>query len=115
MFDLYEKIRPTPVSYLKGKVFDLSTGLPLEAKIELIDVERDSTILDAWSDKIKGEFLVCLPGNRNYALNVSCDGYLFYSEHFPLTEIKSRTPNALALMTQPTHWDVCYPIFYIRN
>ncbi len=31
-----------------------------------------------------GDFLVCIPTNRNYALNVSKDNYLFYSDHFPL-------------------------------
>ena len=88
MFDLHEAIRPTQVSYLKGKVFDQVSGLPLEARFELIDIVLDSIIIDASSDRQNGEFLVCLPGNRNYALNVSCDGYLFYSEHFPLSEIK---------------------------
>jgi tetratricopeptide (TPR) repeat protein len=92
MFDLYEAIRPTPVSYLKGKVFDKVSGQPLEARFELIDIVMDSVIIEALSDKQTGEFLVCLPGKRTYALNVSCDGFLFYSEHFPLSEIKS-------------HWD----------
>jgi outer membrane protein OmpA-like peptidoglycan-associated protein/tetratricopeptide (TPR) repeat protein len=90
MFDLYEQMRPVTVSYLKGKVFDKVSGLPLEAKIELIDTGIDSTIADAMSLKQNGEFLVCLPCNRDYALHVSCDGYLFYSEHFPLAEVKSR-------------------------
>lgn len=88
-FDLYDAIRPVPVSYLKGKVYDRVSGLPLEARFELIDIELDSTIVYASSDRQTGEFLVCLPCNRNYALNVSCDGYLFYSENFPLSEIKS--------------------------
>lgn len=90
MFDLYDSIRPTPVSYLKGKVFDKVSGRPLEAWFDLIDIVQDSNIIEARSDKQSGEFLVCLPGERIYALNVSCDGYLFYSEHFPLSENKSR-------------------------
>ena len=90
MFDLYDAIRPSPISYLKGKVFDRVSGRPLEARFELIDLILDSAIIDARSDQVNGEFLVCLYGNRDYALNVSCDGYLFYSEHFPLSEIKSR-------------------------
>jgi outer membrane protein OmpA-like peptidoglycan-associated protein/tetratricopeptide (TPR) repeat protein len=89
-FDLYDAIRPIPVSYLKGKVFDKVNGNPLEARFELIDIVQDSVIIEALSDKQNGEFLVCLPGERNYALNVSCEGYLFYSENFPLSEIKSR-------------------------
>jgi hypothetical protein len=89
-FDLYPAIRPVPVSYLKGKVYDKVSGKPLEARFELIDIVRDSTIIEASSDKLNGGFLVCLPGQRNYALNVSCEGYLFYSDHFPLTEIRSK-------------------------
>jgi outer membrane protein OmpA-like peptidoglycan-associated protein/tetratricopeptide (TPR) repeat protein len=88
-FELSKAARPVPVSYLKGKVYDKSSGLPLEARFELIDIEQDSVIVDARSDRQNGEFLVCLPCNRNYALNVSCDGYLFYSDHFPLSETKS--------------------------
>jgi outer membrane protein OmpA-like peptidoglycan-associated protein len=78
------------VSYLKGKVYDQVNGKPLEARFELIDINLDSSIIEANSDKQNGEFLVCLPCNRNYALNVSCDGYLFYSENFPFSEIKTR-------------------------
>ncbi|HEX7628344.1 MAG TPA: OmpA family protein, partial [Candidatus Methanoperedens sp.] len=85
-----EAIRPVPVSYLKGKVYDKESGRPLEARFELIDIMRDSTVIEAKSDRQSGEFLVCLPCNRNYALNVSCKGYLFYSDNFPLSEISSR-------------------------
>jgi outer membrane protein OmpA-like peptidoglycan-associated protein len=89
-FELYDAIRPVPVTYLKGKVFDKISGLPLEARFELIDIKLDSTIVEATSDRQNGEFLVCLPGNRDYALNVSHDGYLFYSDNFPLSEIKTQ-------------------------
>ena len=89
-FELYDAIRPVPVTYLKGKVYDKVSGIPLEARFELIDISLDSIIIGAISDRQNGEFLVCIPGNRNYALNVSCNGYLFYSDHFPLSEIKSR-------------------------
>jgi outer membrane protein OmpA-like peptidoglycan-associated protein len=88
-FELTESIRPAAVSYLKGKVFDAVTRQPLEARFELIDNEQNSAIIDAVSDRKTGEFLVCLPLNRNYALNVSCQDYLFYSAHFPFSEIKS--------------------------
>jgi hypothetical protein len=89
-FDLYAAIRPVPVSYLKGKVFDKKTARPLEASFELIDIMRDSIVIEAKSDRQSGEFLVCLPCNRNYALNVSCKGYLFYSDNFPLSDTTSR-------------------------
>lgn len=88
-FELDPASRPVPVTYLKGKVFDKESLKLLEARFELIDIEKDSLIISALSDRISGEFLVCLPCDRNYALNVTCEGYLFYSDHFPLSEIKS--------------------------
>jgi outer membrane protein OmpA-like peptidoglycan-associated protein len=34
-----------------------------------------------------GEFLMCLPVEKNYMLNASHDGYLFFSENFSLKEL----------------------------
>ncbi len=42
-----------------------------------------------------GDFLVCLPVDRDYALNVSKDGYLFYSANFSL---KDRTADSKPYM-----------------
>jgi outer membrane protein OmpA-like peptidoglycan-associated protein len=88
-FELDTAIRPVAVTYLKGRVYDAVSGLPLEARFELIDLEMDTVIIQAISDRMNGEFLVCLPCNRNYALNVNRSGYLFYSDHFPLSDLKS--------------------------
>lgn len=86
-FDLYPEIRPDPVSYIKGKVFDSETKLALMATFELIDLESGKTSIRAFSDN-NGEFLVCLPTDQNYALNVSKKNYLFYSDNFALKGIK---------------------------
>ncbi len=82
-FILYSEIRPNPVSYLKGYVYDSKSGKPLYATFNLIDLNSRETTVEAFSDK-NGEFLVSLPTNKNYALNVSKEGYLFYSENFSL-------------------------------
>lgn len=83
-FDLYDEIRPEPVSYMKGIVFDAETNERLNASFELIDVEKDKRIVESFSDPKTGEFLVVIPPNRNYALNVSKKGYLFYSDNFQM-------------------------------
>ena len=82
-FELYDGIRPHFVTYMKGKVYDAVTHRPLSAHIVLIDLQKNHYVMDAQSGK-DGYFLVCIPTNRDYALNVSKDGYLFYSDHFPL-------------------------------
>jgi len=81
-FDLNEEVRPIPVSYMKGRVYDARTYRGIEAQFQLTDLETGEIVIQARSTPGEGDFLVPLPGNRNYALNVSHPGYLFYSDHF---------------------------------
>lgn len=85
-FVLHEDARPNPVSYIKGKVVDEDTGAPVCAKVELIDLDNSSSVIKGESCWEKGEFLMCLPLGKEYAFNVSKDGYLFYSQNFELKE-----------------------------
>jgi tetratricopeptide (TPR) repeat protein len=80
-FNLYESIRPNPVSYMKGKVYDKETGKLLKADYELINLSTNSIAIKSSTDR-EGNFLVCLPSGYNYGLNVNKAGYLFYSENF---------------------------------
>jgi len=92
-FQLYENARPQPVTYMKGIVFDIETNQKLKAQFELIDLRTGKLVISSFSDFDSGEFLVCLPVNHNFALNVSRDGYLFYSENFSLSgEHQSNDP-----------------------
>lgn len=84
-FELYPEARPNPVTYFKGIVKDKETGKALEANFELIDLQTGLTVVQSKSDKINGDFLLALPTNKNYALNVNKDQYLFQSENFSLT------------------------------
>ncbi len=83
-FDLYKEARPDMVSYLQGKVYDGGNHKALKASFELFDLKDGSLIARSFSDFRNGEFLICLPTNRNYMLNVSHPDYLFYSENFSL-------------------------------
>jgi len=84
-FDLHEKARPQSVTYMKGIVFNAENRNKLEADFELIDLATGITAVESKSNAGNGEFLVCLAADHEYALNVSADGYLFYSENFNLT------------------------------
>ena len=87
-FELYKSARPSPVTYIKGKVVDEETGAPVCAKVELIDLENSKSVIKGESCWEKGEFLMCLPLGKEYAFNVSREGYLFYSDNFQLKEKK---------------------------
>lgn len=84
-FPLYEQARPLLTTYFKGVVYDEETKARLDARFELTDLEQMKLIAESRSDRVTGEFLLVLPTERNYGLNVSREGYLFYSENFPLT------------------------------
>lgn len=83
-FELYPEARPNSVSYLKGKVYDSENQKKLKAHFELISLESNEIIMQAESDQNTGEFLVCIPTDNDYALNVSKGGYLFFSDYFEL-------------------------------
>lgn len=89
MFELHEEARPVSVSYMKGVVFDADNLMRLAAKFELIDLASSDMLLESFSDKKNGDFLVTIPTDRDYALNVSKPGYLFFSENFSLKGIRS--------------------------
>ncbi|MFC2136650.1 OmpA family protein [Bacteroidota bacterium] len=86
-FELYTEARPTPSSYVKGNVYDAYTKTGLLAKFQLFELSSSDLIMESFSYKPDGDFLVCLPIHHNYALNVSKPGYLFYSENFSLDTV----------------------------
>jgi outer membrane protein OmpA-like peptidoglycan-associated protein/tetratricopeptide (TPR) repeat protein len=94
-FDLYGEARPVYTTYLKGHIYDDKTKEPLNASFELIDVETGKLIISSFSDEKTGDFLVSIPENRRYALNVSKTDYLFYSDAFDMKVEDKREPYLL--------------------
>ncbi|MFL5763041.1 MAG: OmpA family protein [Bacteroidia bacterium] len=101
-FDLYEGARPGKVTYAKGHVFDAKTKAPLGAHFELIELETGTVVMESNANPGNGEFLMCLPVDKNYALNVSNSGYLFYSENFSLKQLADKAkPYMMDVPLQP--------------
>jgi outer membrane protein OmpA-like peptidoglycan-associated protein len=91
-FEMPKHAKPNRVNYLKGKVYDAVTKKPIEAQFQLIDLETGKVVVSSYADKATGEYLVSLPINKEYALNASYDGYLFFSDNFLLTEGNTNEP-----------------------
>lgn len=87
VFEMPSASRPVPVSYMKGRVYDSRNMKGLQALMQLIDLETEEAVMELESHTGEGDYLISLPADRDYALNVSADGYLFYSEHFTFTGV----------------------------
>lgn len=81
-FVMPEHLRPTKTLYFEGLVFDIDTREPLKGQFQLIDLETGKEIIFSEADPVTGEFMVSLPLNRDYALNVTYPGYAFFSQNF---------------------------------
>jgi outer membrane protein OmpA-like peptidoglycan-associated protein len=87
-FELHKSARPLPVTYVKATVSDVETKQKLVATVEFLDLGNGQVHVSSTTDA-DGVFLITLPAGKDYALNVSKDKYLFYSENFALRETAS--------------------------
>jgi outer membrane protein OmpA-like peptidoglycan-associated protein len=101
-FELPEGVRPEKITYVKGKVYNARTKEPLEANFELLDLDLQELVTRSYSG-MNGEFFLTLTTNRNYLVNVSRPGFLFYSDNFSLKEIAAdfNKPYLLDIPLQP--------------
>jgi len=90
VFQLPDSSRPAPVSYLAGRIYDAGNMKGLAAEVRLIDLETGTVVTETGSHVPGGNYLASLPGNRNYALNVTAEGYLFHTAHFPFRGLHTR-------------------------
>ncbi len=74
------------LTLLKGVVIDEVTSKPVEATIEILDIEKKTQVTKLTSNSSTGNFMVSLPAGKNYGINVSAPGYLFHSENFNLPD-----------------------------
>lgn len=84
-FEMPENLRPTKTLYFEGLVFDALTRKPIPGKFQLIDLKTGKEVIISEADKVTGEFMVSLPVNNDYALNVNYPGYNFFSQNFNMT------------------------------
>jgi outer membrane protein OmpA-like peptidoglycan-associated protein len=99
-FDLPVHLRPRKVSYVKGRIKDATNNKPIAAIVELIDLSSGQTIQKMPSNK-KGEFLVCIQAEKNYAFNISRKDYLFYSENYSFEGSNALKPQLVEIPLSP--------------
>ncbi len=91
-FDMPTEFRPGYTTYIKGNVFENQSKEPVQANVQVYDVETGKLYTTFSSDKVNGTFLSTLPTGKNYAVEVQKDGYLFYSKNISLKDVKQGEP-----------------------
>ncbi len=110
-FELPLEYRPTKTLYFDGNVFDQVSKTALPGHFQLTDIESGEIVIISDADKIDGSFMVALPVNKEYAIQVTHAGYAPYSINFnlkipdgsdhyhidiPMNPLTSSTENVLA-------------------
>jgi outer membrane protein OmpA-like peptidoglycan-associated protein len=74
----------------------------MESEIELFDLKDAHLVARFTSDASTGEFMVVVPGGREYAMHVRAKGYLFHSENIAVPVSGEARVNAnLNIAMQP--------------
>lgn len=85
--DFLEKKEPVSnLVLLQGRITNSETGEPLAADIEVVDLKENTRVGKFANDAKTGEYVISLPGGRNYGTIVTSNGYLFESGNFDLTD-----------------------------
>ncbi len=85
-FELDERLRPDPVTFVKGKVVNARTRQPVQAVVQITGLEAGTSCHHALQADVAGAFNVVLPLGTALAFQVSEPGFLFYSENFSFKE-----------------------------
>lgn len=99
-FDLPENAKPTQITYLKATIKDAKTKQLIDASYTIIDLTQQKTIKNGMS--FQGDFFVALDLNKNMALQIQKEGYLFYSQNINLKEKNtSAQPYEMEVFLEP--------------
>jgi outer membrane protein OmpA-like peptidoglycan-associated protein/Tol biopolymer transport system component len=100
-FDLPQELRPVTTLYFDGLVYDSKTKKPLPGFFELTDLSSGKTVIISEADRVDGSFMVPLPLERDYAIQVTYPGYFPYSLNFNLRGIPNQTSYHIDIPLNP--------------
>ena len=116
-FELRNEISASKTLWLTGSVYDKKTNAGLPSTVTLTEINSNKAPTEIKTDE-DGNFLVTLPVEKDYALNVNRKGYLFYSDNFSLIKNTVDSFFTLKIPLQPIEAGasvVLKNIFYGNN
>ena len=88
-------------SYLTGVITDSLTKEPIEAKIELYDLETQERLYHTASDPVSGRYFLALNEGGEFGAYVNCQGYLFEDFRFDLQSTSDISPDTIDVALRP--------------
>jgi outer membrane protein OmpA-like peptidoglycan-associated protein/Tfp pilus assembly protein PilF len=94
--ELKEKFDPT--FFVKGMVKDSKTEKPLQARLQLINLQNKEVLSHFETDSSTGEYMAVLPHSGNYGLYIERPDYFFKSLNFSFDDKENRVNKKLDIV-----------------
>lgn len=101
-FEVPPQVRARETStYTQGRVFDAVTKKPIQADVQLYDLNTDELTQYVTSDSENGDYTVVLNEGRQYAMYAAADKYLMSSLSLDYSDKRSFDPLVLDIYLEP--------------
>ncbi|HLK96419.1 MAG TPA: OmpA family protein, partial [Hymenobacter sp.] len=101
-FEVPQPVRSRETStYTQGRVFDASTKKPIQADVQLYDLNTNELTQYVTSDAENGDYTLVLNEGRQYAMYAAADKYLMKSLSFDYSDKRSFDPLTLDIYLDP--------------
>ena len=107
-FDVPEKFKPIPVTYVSGRIEDAQGGQLLMARIRVVELSTGKVV---FSDSVSN-FFIPLTAGGNYALFATAKGYVPHSMNFQPSASILDQPFAVVAKLTPINNNA---VFVLRN
>ncbi len=108
-FELYDKVRPEKVLFIKGTIKDENSFEPVKARIELQNVETKK-INEIALDTITGNYVAVAPFNNDYIMTIKKEGYVYESKYISKVDTIFKTPVTVDMEIKPIELEKSYRI-----
>ncbi|MCX7955297.1 MAG: OmpA family protein [Bacteroidales bacterium] len=86
-FILPDSLKTTKTVFFKISVYDSETNKAIEVRCKVINLEKNIVVYDKLTSSNENDYVyIGLPVNEHYGLYIVKEGYMFYSEHFYVSE-----------------------------
>jgi len=98
-FELYPEARPEKVLFIKGEIIDQETNTPIEAKVEIKNMES-KVVHQVKVNSETGKYVAVLPFKNDYVLTVKKEDYVYETMYIAMEDSVFETPATVDMEIQ---------------